>query len=348
MRKIYNGLNMCGEVTQKVFNQIDQRIANEENLFFFGFNEDHYRKYARLLQEKGYTVCLFNLEDVTHSQGWNPLTLVKHYYNQGKKDRMIQLLQSMGHTLFEQGPNSDPFWENCANDYWTGLVLTLLENAKDEELNFESIYALSHVGNQSSENGLKIQDYVRTLGSNHRISLYLTPTVMAPCDTRGSILSVFQSEMNPILGKEQLLDVLSKNDISFPALKNKFALFVIGSPKTKRIMNLFLESWLVYANAEHVPCTYLLEDLDLLSKVEALENFLVMSPSIPNHVFLTFKNLDKAQTLYGKSFLNSFEIEEVPSDSTCKLELPDVSYPIFHSAKRTVIDANRFYQEVGK
>ena len=348
MRKIYNGLNMCGEVTQKVFNQIDQRIANEENLFFFGFNEDHYRKYARLLQEKGYTVCLFNLEDVTHSQGWNPLTLVKHYYNQGKKDRMIQLLQSMGHTLFEQGPNSDPFWENCANDYWTGLVLTLLENAKDEELNFESIYALSHVGNQSSENGLKIQDYVRTLGSNHRISLYLTPTVMAPRDTRGSILSVFQSEMNSILGKEQLLDVLSKDDISFPTLKNKFAIFVIGSPNSKRIVNLFLESWLVYATAEHIACTYLLEDLDLLSKVDALENLLVMSSSIPNHIFLTLKNLDKFQVLYGKSFLNSFEIEEVLSDSTCKLELPDVIYPTFGSTKRVIMDANHFYQKMGK
>ena len=128
--------------------------------------------------------------------------------------------------------------------------------------------------------------------------------------------------------------------------KNKFAIFVIGSPKKKRIVNLFLESWLVYAKAEHVACTYLLEDLDLLSKVDALENLLVMSPRIPNHVFLTFKNLDKAQTLYGKSFLNSFEIEEVPNDSTCKLELPDLSYPIFHSVKRMVMDANRFYQEV--
>ena len=93
------------------------------------------------MKERGYNVVVLNFREPQNGNAWNPLTLPYQYYQDGNYDKATELLDDVAlNILYDPNNKSgDPFWEKSAADYFSGLSLGLFEDAKEAEINLNSI-----------------------------------------------------------------------------------------------------------------------------------------------------------------------------------------------------------------
>ena len=100
-----------------------------------------YESTANMLRDKGYDVQILNFRDPQNGSSWNPLSLPYRMYKNGNQDKAIELLDDLALNILydESSNNSDPFWEKTSADYFSGVALGLFEDAKEDEININSI-----------------------------------------------------------------------------------------------------------------------------------------------------------------------------------------------------------------
>ena len=135
------------------------------------------------------------------------------------------MLEDLGYYLFYESPkqNVDPFWINTTIDYFTGVVLYLLEHAKKEEVNLLSIYNFS--------NWLKEEDntkeWINKISKTSEIYYNLAGTLEAPPETKGSILSVFHQKIKKYVFRRDIINLLSNTEFEIKDFFEKpTALFI--------------------------------------------------------------------------------------------------------------------------
>ena len=103
----------------------------------FLVNDPHgelYQIMANSLKKKNYNVIALNFGNPVLGNNWNPLTYPYEIYKNGDYDIALGLIEELGYYIFmsKDYKNIDPFWINSTISYFTGLVLHLFENAKEE------------------------------------------------------------------------------------------------------------------------------------------------------------------------------------------------------------------------
>ena len=102
-------------------------------------------------------------------------------------------MQSYGDIFFfQENSTSDPFWENSSANLFTGLVLYLFEYAKEEEINLNSVLELANSFTEKSDS----KEFLNKIDKKSSIYKYLMGTLLAPPETKASILSVFYQKIN--------------------------------------------------------------------------------------------------------------------------------------------------------
>ena len=189
-------------------------------------NGDIYQRCAGILKDHHYQVLVLDFDDAKYGNSWNPLKLAYDYYHKGEKDKAIHCLEDVGYYLFfEKNDNVDPFWNHSVMDYFTGLALYLFENAKSEEIHFQSICSLSHYLGDKNHG----EELLQRLDKNSTIYYYLVSILGAPKDTKGSILSVFHQKIKRYIAREQLSNMLCSTDFDLESIgKGPTALFIIS------------------------------------------------------------------------------------------------------------------------
>ena len=90
-----------------------------------------------------------------------PLALPYQLYQEGNKDKANELLDDLAMNILydEKAQNQDPFWEKTSADYFTGLALALFEDAKEAEINLNTINLMTTVGEEKVANSTYIKEY---------------------------------------------------------------------------------------------------------------------------------------------------------------------------------------------
>ena len=115
-----------------------------------------YEESVAMLTAKGYNIVILNLRSPEKGNAWNPLTLPYQLYKEGS-DKANELLADLAYNLLHEEKTDDPFWQNTAADYFTALALGLFEDAKEDQINLNSISYMSNVG----EEKLELSTYVK-------------------------------------------------------------------------------------------------------------------------------------------------------------------------------------------
>lgn len=189
-----------------------------------------YEKNANQLREKGYNVVLLNFRDPQKGSAWNPLNLPYQLYKAGNKDKANELLDDLAvNILYDQNAqNQDPFWEKTSADYFVGLALSLFEDAKEEEINLNSINLMSTVGDEKINGTTYIKDYFSYKNPASAAYINVVSTLMAPNDTKNSILSVFKQKIKLFSARENLSEMLAHNDFDMKDIgRKKTAMFIV-------------------------------------------------------------------------------------------------------------------------
>ncbi len=189
-----------------------------------------YERNAEELKEKGYNIILLNFRNPQNGNCWNPITLPYSLYKEGNIDKATELLDDLAKNILydESSKGTDPFWENTSADYFVGLCLALFEDAKEEEINLNTINLMTTVGEEKIGGSTYMKEYFSDKDQSSPAYINVASTLMAPNDTKGSILSVFKQKIKLFSSKENLSEMLSHSDFDMKDIgRKKTAVFII-------------------------------------------------------------------------------------------------------------------------
>ena len=223
------GATGSGKTTALVHPLIHSLIKKGESMVVTDPKGEIYREHAERLKARGYNIIVLNFREPNMGNSWNPLTLPYKLYKAGNVDKSTELLDDIGNNIFKDKKAQDPFWENSSSDYFAGVALGLFEDAKEEEINLNSISYVTTVGDEKfAGNSTYIKEYFLLKGEQSSAYTFASNTINSPKDTQGGILSVFRSKIRIFAAREQLSEMLSYSDFDMSMIgKEKTAVFMV-------------------------------------------------------------------------------------------------------------------------
>jgi len=200
-----------------------------------------YEKTAGLLKAKGYDILLLNFRSPQNGAAWNPLSMPYRLYKSGNQDKAIELLDDLAANILyeENSANQDPFWEKTAADYFAGIALAMFEDTTEDKININSINMTATVGEDKFGPSTYIKEYFNLKDPASPAYVNASGTVMAPSDTKGSIISVFKQKVKLFASRENLSEMLSHSDIELESIgQKKTAVFIIIQDEKKTYHSL--------------------------------------------------------------------------------------------------------------
>lgn len=200
-----------------------------------------YEKTGAMLKEKGYDIVLLNFRNPQKGNAWNPLTMPYKLYKSGNQDKAIELLDDLALNILyeENNGNADPFWEKTSADYFSGIALGLFEDAKEEQININSISLTTTVGEDKCGGSTYAREYFNLKDPNSAAFINASSTIMAPSETKGSIIAVFKQKIKLFSSRENLSEMLSYSDFDLDSIgKKKTAVFIIIQDEKKTYHSL--------------------------------------------------------------------------------------------------------------
>ena len=223
------GATGSGKSSCVVNAQIQTLARHGESIIVTDPKGELYRDHSEFLRDKGYKIIVLNFRNPNLGNAWNPLTLPYQLYKEGNTDKAVELLDDVAHNiLYDPNNKNDPFWEKSASDFFSGLALGLFQDAKEDQINLNSINYMSTVGEENFATSNYTKEYFTLKGEDSNTYVFASNTINAPNETKGSILSVFRQKIRLFATKEELSEMLSYSDFNMREIgTQKTAVFMI-------------------------------------------------------------------------------------------------------------------------
>ena len=207
-----------------------------------------YEYCGEYLKSQGYKIVILNFRDPERGNAWNPLSLPYQYFKSGNADKGIELLDDVALNILydsSSGKSDSEFWEKSAADYFSGLALGLFMDAKEKEVNLNSINYMSTVGEERRGTTPYIKEYFSLKGEDSSAYIFASNTINAPNETKGGILSTFRQKIRLFSTRESLSEMLAYSDFDMRDIgKQKTAVFMIIHDEKKTyhgLMTIFVK-----------------------------------------------------------------------------------------------------------
>lgn len=235
------GATGSGKTQSVILPTVKVLAKHRESMVITDPKGEIYEKTSEMLRAKGYQILLLNFRDPQNGSAWNPMDLPYKMYKSGNQDKAIELLDDLAlNILYDpSNKNADPFWEKTSADYFSGLALGLFEDAKEEEININSISLMSNVGEDKFGGTTFIKEYFNAKDPASTAYINASSTINAPTDTKGSILSVFKQKIKLFASRENLSEMLSHSDVDLESIgKKPTAVFIVIQDEKKTYHSL--------------------------------------------------------------------------------------------------------------
>lgn len=224
------GSTGAGKTQTTVLPMVNLLSKHDESMVITDPKGEIYEQTSNYLRSLGYNIVLLNFRDPQQGNSWNPMYLPYSLYRDRKIDKSIELLEDLAANILKDpsAKGQDPFWENTSADYFAGLAFALFEDGKEEEINLNSINLMTTVGEEKLANTTYVKEYFSFKDPSSTAYIKASSTLMAPNETKGSILSVFKQRVQLFASRENLSEMLANNDFDMRDIgKNKTAVFIV-------------------------------------------------------------------------------------------------------------------------
>ena len=234
------GATGSGKTQAVVFPLVQSLAKKGESMIITDPKGEIYEQTGTMLRERGYNIILLNFRNPQNGNGWNPMALPYKLYKEGNNDKAIELLDDLALNILyeEKNGNADPFWEKTAADYFTGLALGLFEDAKEEQINLNSMNLMSNLGEErfGGPNNNYIKEYFNAKDPSRPAYVNASGTVFAPEDTKGGVLSTFKQKVKLFSSRDNLSEMLCHSDFDMKDIgRQKTAVFMIVQDEKKTL-----------------------------------------------------------------------------------------------------------------
>lgn len=297
------GSSGSGKTQSIILPQLRLAIEAEESFIIHDVNGGIHETLSEKLKNKEYKTIIINLDDTSSGNSFNPLTYPYKLYKDNKKDKAVELLENLGYYFCCEdrfNSNIDPFWNNSATSLFVGLSLYLFDNEPVEEINIGNILKLVTDLDSLKE---KIKEYDKI----SPIYINLSNIILAPQETRGSIVSVFIQKLTSFISRESLLKLLSKTDFEIENIKKeKTAIFIISNNKdiSCRLIPIIIEE-IYFAttnnyNKNDKRLSILIDSFETLVPFKNFINMLTNSRGFDINFSIYLRSLLELKNIYGK------------------------------------------------
>ena len=236
------GSTGSGKTQCIIFPMVQSLAKHDESMVITDPKGEIYEQTSEMLRRKGYNIVLLNFRNPGRGNAWNPLTLPYRLWNGGNQDKAIELLDDLALNILydESNKNADPFWEKTSAGYFSGLALGLFEDAKEEEININSISLMTTVGEDKFRgSSTYIKEYFNSKDPSGAAYINASSTILSPSDTKGSILAVFKEKIKLFATRANLSEMLSHSDFEIQDIGlKKTAVFIVIQDEKKTYHSL--------------------------------------------------------------------------------------------------------------
>ena len=222
------GATGSGKTQTVVFPQVNSLAKARESMIITDPKGEIYESTGQMLRDKGYQILLLNFRDPQNGNSWNPMTLPYEMYKAGNQDKAIELLDDLALNILydDSNKNADPFWEKTSADYFS-------------EININSISVMTTVGEEKFGGSTYIKEYFNAKDPGSASAINASSTIMAPSETKGSILSVFKQKVKLFASRDNLSEMLSHSDINLESIGERpTAVFIVIQDEKKTYHSL--------------------------------------------------------------------------------------------------------------
>ena len=273
-----------------------------------------YENCGALLKEKGYKIILLNFRDPKEGAAWNPFSYPYRIYKEGNSDKANELLQDLAsNILIDPNNKAEPFWEQTASNFFTGLSLGLFDDAKEEEININSINMMAEVGDDRIGASTYIKEYFKSKGELSPAYIAAASCINAPNETRGGIMSTFRTKTRIFSSQEALSEMLSYSDFDIRDIgKEKTAVFLkVHDEKTTyhALATIFVKQAYeaLIAVAQTCPnlklpyrTNFVLDEFANMPALKDVETMITASRSRNIRFSFVIQNFSQLNKVYGK------------------------------------------------
>ncbi len=224
------GSTGAGKTQTTVLPMVNLLAKHDESMIITDPKGEIYEQTSNYLKSLGYNIVLLNFRDPQQGNAWNPMYLPYSLYKDGNIDKSVELLEDLAANILHDpsAKGQDPFWENTSADYFAGLACALFEDADPSEINLNSISLMTTVGEEKLANTTYVKDYFSYKDPAGTAYTKASSTLMAPSETKGSILSVFKQKIQLFASRANLSEMLSNNDFDMRDIgRKKTAVFIV-------------------------------------------------------------------------------------------------------------------------
>lgn len=224
------GSTGAGKTQTTVLPMVNLLAKHDESMIITDPKGEIYEGTSNYLRSLGYNIVLLNFRDPQQGNAWNPMYLPYSLYKDGNIDKSVELLEDLAANILHdpQAKGQDPFWENTSADYFAGLACALFEDAAPDEINLNSISLMTTIGEEKLANTTYVKDYFSYKDPGGTAYTKASSTLMAPSETKGSILSVFKQKIQLFASRANLSEMLSSNDFDMRDIgRKKTAVFIV-------------------------------------------------------------------------------------------------------------------------
>lgn len=333
-----------GKTRGIMFSEMKSLIKEEKNLFIIDNKEEYYPRFKNELENNGYKVWLINLRNPLKSNTFNILEYPYSLYKNGNKDTAISLVTSIAENIcINKNSESDTFWDNSAANYLTSLILILFEKGTNDEINFISLGALISMLDDSPKIE-KLKDYFKTLDVISPIYRLGSPTIFAPIDTRGGILSTLKYKINSFFNREEILRTLSVKEFSINKFNEKTAIFFEGKSELNAIANILIGQLIAVNKEQDRELALVLDDFNSLPRISEINEIIEYASFNNLESYFVSNCFEELNDMYGKytfnkiaNIININEIDNLEIDNI----MNKVEYPIRYDKNIKIINIDK-------
>ena len=309
------GSTGAGKTQIAIFPLVHSLAKHDESMIITDPKGEIYEQTSEMLKKKGYNVVLLNFRDPQKGSGWNPMHLPYKYFKDGNVDKANELTDDLAMNILydENAQSQDPFWEKTSADYFSGICLGLFEDAKEEEINLNSVNLFTTVGEEKcGPNSVYVNEYFKSKNPNSPAYISASSTIVAPNETRGSILSVFKQKIRLFAARDNLSEMLSHSDFDFEEIgSKKTAVFIIVQDEKKTyhsLVTIFLkqcyEALVDYAqkNGGKLPyrTNFILDEFANMPPLKDVDAMVSAARSRKMRFYFVIQNYAQLAEVYGK------------------------------------------------
>lgn len=305
---VVDGMVKSGKTTGVIMPLVRKMIDNSDSLLIVDKNAEYYNHFAPLLKEKGYDVKVLNLSNPLKSDVINVFDLPYEYYKNGD-EKAYDEIENIAKSIFFEENSMDPFWQNSAADLFSGIVIKLIQVAKKEEVNFQSIYNFMSLF-ESEESVKELKKYFTENGLSDPAYLYVSSILVAPPETRMSILSVASTKLKNIVIRKNILNIINNSSFDLKDfISKKSALFIICGDNYNVFANIIIrEIYEIYNGNKY---NMILDNFDLLKPIYDFKTLFNNSQDKNINVVIGTRNMDNLIKNYDDDLYKLADVAKV-------------------------------------